>query len=302
MMIVTRTILVSYAICTAIGLATAAPQTKDGIEAITRPSKDPMLSFVRSGRIAEVLVKKGDVVQAGQLLVKQDDAAEQVQLEQLKAQAEDTTEIKVAQADLDEKNLNLDKMDDLFKRKAATEWEVREAKLKATIAELSKAMANFKHQQDQRKYEEFRIHLERMKLSSPIAGKVEQILVQPGEAVEALEDVVQVVKIDPLWIDVPVPLANIKEQKIKVSQSAEVRFADSSEAVRKGKIIHIAAVADAASDTLTVRVEVFNPDGPKSRPAGEHVRVRFTGLAETASLQMGNIKVTSISQKSENKE
>ena len=62
----------------------AGSQPNDSIEAITRPSKDPMLSFVRSGRIAQVMVKKGDVVQAGQLLVRQDDAAEQVQVEQLK--------------------------------------------------------------------------------------------------------------------------------------------------------------------------------------------------------------------------
>ena len=60
------------------------------IAAITRPSEDVTLSFVMPGRIAKVLVKEGDEVKAGQLLVQQDDAAELVQLEQLKAEAEDT--------------------------------------------------------------------------------------------------------------------------------------------------------------------------------------------------------------------
>ena len=39
-----------------------------------------------------------------------------------------------------------------------------------------------------------------------------------------------------------------------------------------GKVIYIAAVADAASNTRTVRVEVPNK---ALRPAGEHVKVRF---------------------------
>ena len=61
----------------------------------------------------------------------------------------------------------------------------------------------------------------------------------------------------------------------------------------KGKVIHIAAVADAASNTLTVRVEVANP---ASRPAGEHVRVRLVDSAETASSQTTNTKASHISQ------
>ena len=298
----------AFLLCCAVCAVTAGAKAVEGIEAITRPSKDPTLSFVRAGRIAEVLVKKGDIVQAGQVLIRQDDEAEQVQLEQLKAQAEDNTRIKAAQADLDQKKVDLKKYEEARKKGVATDLEVEHAKLDVTIAELSLRLAQFQHEQDKRKYAEVQIQVERMKLISPIVGKVEEILVQPGEAVEGLEDVVQVVKIDPLWIDVPAPLTKITEQRIKVGQSADVEFAESSGVVRKGTIIHIAAVADAASDTLTVRVEVFNqdnqdnPDGPKSRPAGEHVRVRFTGLLETARLPKGNIEVTSVSQKSENKE
>ena len=58
-----------------------------GIEAITRPSEDVTLSFVTAGRIARVLVKDGDAVKAGQLLVGLDDEAERVQVEQLEISA-----------------------------------------------------------------------------------------------------------------------------------------------------------------------------------------------------------------------
>ena len=255
-MIVTREILVCCAIYSGLAAPMAGSQPNDSIEAITRPSKDPTLSFVRAGRIAQVMVKKGDVVQVGQVLVQQDDAAEQVQLEQLKAEAEDTNRIKAAQADLDQKKVDLKKFEDAKKKGVATDLEVEHAKLDVTIAELSLKLAHLKREQDRRKYTEAKIQVERMTLISPIAGKVEKLLVQQGESVEGLEDVVQVVKIDPLWIDVPVSLTKITEGKIKVGQSADVEFADSSGVVRHGTIIHIAAVADAASDTLTVRVEL----------------------------------------------
>ena len=299
-MIIARTIFVFCAIYSPMAVPLDGSLPNDSIEAITRASKDPTLSFVRAGRIAQVMVNKGDVVQVGQVLVQQDDAAEQVQLEQLQAEAEDTTRIKAAQADLDQKKVDLKKFEDAKKKGVATDLEVEHARLDVTIAELSLKLAQFNHGQDKRKYTEAKIQVERMKLISPIAGKVEKLLVQQGESVEGLEDVVQVVTIDPLWIDVPMPLD--KTKGIKSGQIAGIEFSGSSGAVRNGKIIHIAAVADAASGTLTIRVEVPNPDDPKSRPAGEHVRVRFTSLVETASLQKGNIRVTNISQKSENKE
>ena len=67
-----------------------------GIRAVTRPSADIMLSFVQPGRIVFLPLKEGDAVKADQILVRQDDAAEQIQLAQLKAQAEDTTQIQAA--------------------------------------------------------------------------------------------------------------------------------------------------------------------------------------------------------------
>ena len=102
---------------------------------------------------------------------------------------------------------------------------------------------------------------------------------------------------DPLWIDVPVPLT--KTKGLKNDQSAEVEFIGSSGPAAEGKIIHIAAVADAASDTLTVRVEVANHTG---RPAGEHVHVRFLASLETAGLQKDNHNLSGLSQNNKHKE
>ena len=259
------------------------------VEAITKPSKDVTLSFVQPGRIAKVLVKEGDIVKTGQLLVQQDDAAEQVLLAQLKAKAEDTTKIEAAEAQLAQKKVDLKRLQWAAQRGAATKLEVDHARLDVVIADLSLKLARFEHAQDIRKYTEAKIRLSRMRLTSPIEGKVEKIFAKTGESVDALKEVVRVVNTDLLWIDVPVPLKQARS--LRKGQKAIVEFpppVDAGETqgnapatqymertIRKGalgKIIYIASVADAASETLMVRVELSNPSG---RPAGEKVHVKF---------------------------
>ena len=74
---------------------------------------------------------------------------------------------------------------------------------------------------------------------------------------------------DPLWIDVPVPLD--QAAALAVGRTARVRFPRAASDAA-GKVIRISRLADAARETLEVRVEV--PNG-SARPAGEQVAVTF---------------------------
>ena len=116
-----------------------------------------------------------------------------------------------------------------------------------------------------------------MRLKSPIDGRVEAVHVRPGESVDAQQKIVRIVNTDVLWITVYVPTG--RARTLSEGQPATVMFAaaggsDAGQDAERvtGKIVHIAAVADAASDTRRLRVEVPNRSG---RPAGEHVRVSF---------------------------
>jgi len=253
------------------GYKTAYSDTS--IAAITNPSADITLSFVQPGRIAKVYFKEGDPVQANKVLVQQDDAVEQAQLAHIKAQSEDTTQIRASQASLDQKTVDLKKLENAAAKDAATDLEVEHARLDVKIAELSLEVAKFEQEQAKRKYEEFKIRVENMKLKSTIDGRIEKIDVEAGESVNALADVVRVVQIDPLWIEVPVPLE--KTTTLSNEKNVTVIFPGPEKTATEGKIIFIAAVADAASGTLRVRIEVPNKS---NRPAGEHVTVIFSNL------------------------
>lgn len=252
-----------------------------GVRAVTRPSADVAMSFVQPGRIAGVYFKEGDAIKAGQVLVQQDDAAEQVLLAQLKAQSEDTTQIRAGDASLAQRRVDLQKLEKAAAGNAATALEVEHARLDVTIAELSLDLAKFEHEQAGRKYQEQKIRVEHMQIKSPIDGSVEKIDVEVGESVNTTTtEVIRVVQIDPLWIEAPVPLAQATD--LKVGKTAQVAFGPSDQptkaeqaAVRggtQGRVIFVAAVADAASGTLCVRIEVPNK---AKRPAGEQVLVTF---------------------------
>jgi RND family efflux transporter MFP subunit len=245
----------------------AAPPPSE-VEAVSKPSADVTLSFVRGGRVATVPVREGDTVKAGQLLARQDDEAEQFQLAQLAALAADKTRIRMAEADLSQKRVDLRRFEDAQKKGAATEWETEHARLAVVTAELQVALARFENDQNRLKHEELKSEVDRMRLIAPLDGRVEEVAIEPGEAAQPLAPVIRVVRIDPLWIDVPVPLAQARG--LRPNGQARATFPGKKQAA--GRIVHVSAVADAASGTLRVRVEVPNPS---QRPAGEHVTVSF---------------------------
>ncbi len=257
-------------------LIPAAACPAQGFPAVTKPSADAVLSFVRPGLIWQVPVKEGQHVQAGQLLIQQDDRAEQASLALSKMQAEDTTAVDAAKAQLDLAEVDLRRTEDAFKGGAANVAEVDHARLQRDIARLRLQLSQIELDQNKLKHQAERLQVERMKLTSPISGRVENIQVEPGEAADALSPVARVVQTDPLWVDVGVPVAVAKD--LKVGQGATVRVDPSQYQIpvdyppMAGKVLHVGTVADPGSSKLRVRVELANPTGV---PAGLNVLVDF---------------------------
>ena len=241
------------------------------VQAVTIPSADITLSFVVSGKIAKILVKEGDTVEKGALLASLHDDPEKIQTEQLKVQAADKTRILSAEAELAQKMVDLEKLDAARKKGAVSGWEVAHMKLSVRMAKLSLQAATIEHEQFHRQYSQAVQQLKRMRIVSPIPGRVEKVSMEAGEGVEKLGPVVQLVKTDPLWLDVPVPLPQAK--RLAMGQQAVVLFpGNPTGKSTDGRIVYISSVADSASDTLRVRIEVGNPS---DRPAGERVTVGF---------------------------
>ncbi|MEO1131000.1 MAG: efflux RND transporter periplasmic adaptor subunit, partial [Planctomycetota bacterium] len=115
------------------------------------------------------------------------------------------------------------------------------------------------------------LSLEQFTIRAPTSGIIERVLADAGETVRELTPIVRLVSIDPLRIDAATPLETAL--RIRPGHPALVRYraAGLTEAF-EARVVHVASVADAASGTRLVRLELANPQG---LPAGARVSVRF---------------------------
>ncbi len=258
-----------------IGMLTGTPCISHGktLEGITAPNADVTLSFVLPGKVSEVLVEAGTNVEKDQPLVQLHDEPERIQSEQLKMLSEDQTKVQAARTELSQKRADLKKVKNAHSKGAASVWEVEHLRFNVRIAQLSLESALLEQEQYRRRHAHSQSQLMRMRLTAPMTGLVEEVNVEVGESIGSLGPVLRIVQNDPLWIDVPVPMDQAID--LAIGQDVWVKFPGDKDGVvpPNGKIIHKSAVADAASETLQIRVEVPNP---LKRPAGERVAVAFT--------------------------
>ncbi len=242
-------------------------------EAITKPSADIELSFIQPGKISEIVKHEGVVVQKGDLLISLEDEVEMVQYQIISARAGNTNGIDITRVEKNQKEKDFQKMEWALKKGAVTDWEVEHARMALDTANLNLKMAQFEREQNQLKQKELKKILDSLQLISPIDGVVEKINFEIGEAVQALSSVARVVKVDPLMINVAVPIAQAK--LLSVKQNATITFEDNTTV--PGNIENISTVANAAANTIEIKIIVPNNS---QRPAGERVSVSFKNITE----------------------
>ena len=244
--------------------------SEKNFKGITNPCSDVTLSFVQPGSISKINFKEGDIVQINDVLVQQDDSVEQIRLEQLKADSEDITSITYAEIIKQQRIVDLERLEEAGPD-AIGPKELDYARLSLQEAELQLHIAQFQHEQTKRKYEEAKKQLDRMSLKSPIEGIIQEIFKETGESVNAIEKVIRIVRIDPLWIDIE-EVPYVQAAKLKYGDKAIVEFSEPNKSQVEGVIIFKAAYGNASVDFLKIRVQVPNEN---NRPARENVFVSF---------------------------
>ena len=234
------------------------------IFALTEPSADISMVFTVSGRVEQIPVKEGQAVEKGDLLIKLNAAALEHRQSQLALEAENQAEVLAAEAELKQKRQDLIKLEHAFSKGAATKIELEHAHLDVEISEYRLESAKHEKAVAALKKEEVVAELKEYSLISPIKGLVERVELEVGETANTSEVAVRVVALDPLKIEANAPLAYF--DKLVPGQSVPLIFPDGKE--RPGMVVFRGAVADSASGTVRVSLEMNNPD---NRHAGERV-------------------------------
>jgi multidrug resistance efflux pump len=228
------------------------------------------MGFTSPGRVVAVNVLTGGRVKAGDVIAEQDGRVLDARIRQVALESGSTVEVDAAKAELSQRKQELVKITQVHERGAATDLERERAELEVTIGGFRVAAAEEKRLMASYRLEEMRAERDLLFLKSPIDGIIEKLQVEEGEAPQAMEPVVLVVNCDPLWVEVPAPLPVVADMSI--GDEIPITYPDRSTGA--GKVAVISQVADSASETVLIRIDVPNPAW---RRAGERVGILLPG-------------------------
>lgn len=239
--------------------------------AVSRPSDHRELAFPTRGRVAELMVKPGDVVKPGDPIMRLEDAAERHTLELYKNQAADTSPVDAAENSLAFREAELKLTQDASAISGANPRDLREAVYNRDQARIKLESVRVEHEAARIQVLRQQAECDQMLVTSPMHGVVLDVTKRPGEATDEQTPVCTVVTIDPLWIDVPVPTR--VALAMSLGQTAGVSWEDLPGAeAATGTVIFISPAGHAGSREVQVRLEVPNP---RKLPSGLHATVRF---------------------------
>jgi RND family efflux transporter MFP subunit len=242
------------------------------VTAITQPSERHKLSFPAAGIVVSQPVKEGDVVKQGEVLLAQDDFLEQKELEKAQMEATSNAKVEAAQADYNAKKHIYDDKLAIYKKGAANLQEVEDAQLDMVLREKEIKVAQEDVDEAKIKAEQEAKKVKDMKLTSPVDGVVERMVVQIGEWAdpEKPDAAVWVVKNDPLFVEIR-DLSSAQVSHLHLGDKLEVKYPDETQ-WHEAAVTFRAPVVDAASDTQLVKLTLPNPE---HRDAGLQIQVQL---------------------------
>ena len=185
----------------------------------------------------------GDVIKVNQILVEYDGT---VLLSQLKS-AE--TNLNKASVTLDNSQINLKRMEDLFKAKLIAKVELENAQQTYAVAQSD--YGNAKHNLNQVRYE-----VSYLRMKSPVKGIVLERSVNAGEIPPLKSPLFTVAITDPIFM-----IAKVSEQYVKdisLGQKAEVVFDAYPNLTYEGKIRKIDGNVDSQTRAFSAYIEIVN--------------------------------------------
>lgn len=264
--------------CAAI-LTLAGGVCRADIEAFTSARHDLDLGFTIGGKVIKVYVQPGERVEEGQVLLELLDEEGNALVKLYRLRATSDLKVKSAEEELKLARIEEEAIRKAYEKDAAKPIELDRAQIRTALADLAVALAKQEVEEAMFQLRQTMARHDQYVLRAPMAGVVDALEIAEGETVEPLKPVLRLVVTDPLQVDAAVPTDQTLNLKAGGPAWVQCSLPGFGKAIQ-GRIVHLAFVADAASNTRLVRIEVPNPD---RLPAGSHVTVSFSPPAGVAS-------------------
>jgi RND family efflux transporter MFP subunit len=208
------------------------------------------------GALEEVLVDRGDLVQAGQPVARLESDSEEIAVELMRARAEMDAEIEEARVRADYAARRLERTSRLMEQSTVSDHEHDQAATEAMEAKLQLGQALQRQKIAKLELRRAEEQLARRTLRSPIDGLVVKRLLQVGESVED-RPIMEIAASDPLNVEIIKPVSEFGS--VQVGQVARVVPQYPGAEAVSARVTVVDGLIDAASGTFGVRLELPNP-------------------------------------------
>ena len=260
-----------FALVTGALQAQALGSASTALDCVMAPKAIIELASPEEGVINELLVERGDLVEKDQIVARLDMRLERLGLELARLRAKGRTDILSGKAQLDFRKREVARIGELHRNNMASSRDYDTAEIEQRLAQLSLEKAELEHQISQVEHSRAKALLDRYSIRSPVDGVVMEVIMSPGEYAYEQTAVMTIAEIDPLNVEVFVPVD--RYHTIAVGMPAEVRPRAPVGGVYQAKVSVVDRVFDAASGTFGVRLELPNPE--YALPAGLRCQVEF---------------------------
>ena len=273
------TCLTSHAALAAVLIWAAFPARAGQFDCLVEPRQSIDIRPATEGLIARILVQRGDMVRAGQVLLELDSRHERIAADIAKFKAEMTGTISSRENRVEYLSQKSTRREKLAKQNFISIQERDEAVAEHRLAEAElvdarelRTLAGL----EQRRASE---HLRSRTIYSPIDGVVVDRMVNPGEMAdnrEARKPLLKLADISVLHVEALLPINAF--QSVKLGQAVDVLPEMPSGARYRAIVKVIDKVFDAASGTFGVRLELPNPHA--RIPAGVRCKAVFDQIPD----------------------
>lgn len=261
-----------------------------GYRSFTRPSRDATMGFSQPTQVQEVLVKGGQSVKAGDLLIRGDDREDQALLKLQRMRAETDLPVRGAKAAMDLADIEYKRLQEARQQGGSSPQELDRARLTLERATVEYQQAILNQRQEVVQIERLDARIVHLRLQAPFDGQIDNIQVDVGQSVSENDKVIRIVNVDVLWIDVPASTFDAATQTVKDGDKAWVLVEAAGKfRMMEGKVIEVSPVADFSSRTRRVRAEIANPKGAQRLVAGDPAWVRFTAPPEGVAKKVASL-------------
>jgi RND family efflux transporter MFP subunit len=240
------------------------------LDCLIHPKEKVIVSAPVIGKVTQVLVDRGDLVEENQVLARLEASVEAATVAAARVRANTQGELLAAERRHGFEKRRLERSKKLFGRGVMSEQEIDEAESAELVAEADAIRARENKDLARLELKRAEANLGLRTVRSPIKGVVVRRLLSPGEYADPPQ-LLELAQIDPLRVEAYAPVSLLGA--ISVGMRGQVMPEEPVGGVHEAVAVVVDRVVDAASGTFGVRLELPNPD--YALPAGLKCRVRF---------------------------